>query len=337
MKKLPGILLLLLTMNCFSQDYGNYTGEWGVSSYDTLTNYTSLLWDVLPTPYLYEGGDIPIDIGFPFPYYDDIYTELNIRGMGYVFFGYNWYEIYVYAAFFERHLTLPIHSDWRMQRDTAGMDILKFEWKDIGSLYDITGPNPTDHRMNFQLWLYENGIIEYHFGMMDLDNTPWFSLERGFTDPDGWTVGPWVMAIRRQLIEEHYFLCNDGNISFFSGGELSGDIYHCVPEYGTYFRFIPNEVTKNKDIARTKQNIVVMPNPVTDKFRIGMPHRIKEIPDITLVEIFNQTGAKVFSRTVDLKGDIDISSLPQGCYMVTIADNSGKKYNTKLIKAGSVL
>jgi hypothetical protein len=333
MKKYPGILLLFLTMNCFSQEFDNYTGEWGVSSYDTLTSYTSLLWDVLPTPSLYEGGDIPIDIGFPFPYYDEIYHELSIRGMGYVFFGLNWYEIYVYAAFFERHMTLPIHSDWRMQRDTAGMDILKFEWKDIGILYDIIGSNPTDHRMNFQLWLYENGIIEYHFGHMDLDNTPWFSPSGGFKDPQGWTIGPWVMAVRRELIEEHYFLCDEGEISFFSGGELSGDVYRCVPEYGTWFRFIPNEITKTKNIAyNRKESVLVKPNPVIDKFRICMPQRVKDISETTLVEIYNQMGAKVFSRTVNLSSDIDISSFPAGCYSVLIADKCGIKYHSKLIK-----
>lgn len=335
MKNFLLILLMVVTINSYSQEYENYTGEWGVSTYDTLTNYTSILWDVMQTPYLYEGGDVTLDIGFPFPYYDEIYNELSIRGMGYVSFGYNWYEIYVWAAFYERHITLPIHSDWRMQRDTVGMDILKFEWKDIGILYDIMSSNPTDHRMNFQLWLYENGVIEYHFGNIDLDNTPWYSVEGGFSDPDGWIIGPWVMAVRRQLIEEHYFLCNDGEISFFSGGELSGDIYRCMPEYGTYFRFIPNEVTKAKDIALRNESIRVLPNPVTDKFRIGMPQRIREIPDITLVEIYNQTGGKVFSQTVDLKNDIDISTFPAGCYTVTISDKSGNRYNSKLIKAGA--
>lgn len=332
MKKYLGILLVLLSLNCYAQ-LDNYSGEWGVSTYDTLTNYTSLLWDVLPSPSLYYNTELEIEFGFPFPYFDQIYNELNISGMGYVFFGYNWYEIYNYAGFFERHKTMPYKSDWRMQRDTVGTDILKFEWKDVGILFDIDGSSPTDHRLNFQLWLYENGIIEYHYGDIDLKNTPWYNINTGFTNLEGMIVGPWVMIVRRMIEEEHYFLCNNDSISFFSGGAQSGDIFHCIPEYGTYFRFIPNEVVNTKGIALNKEKtFYVSPNPVADKFLISMPQKINLGTDKPLLEIYSQTGVKVFSENINLSAKTDISHLPSGYYTACLFDTQGKKYNSKLIK-----
>lgn len=333
MKKFLGILLVLLSLNSYSQQWDNYSGEWGVSSYDTLTNYTSLLWDVLPSPSLYYNTELEIEFGFPFPYFDQVYNTLNISGMGYVFFGFNWYEIYNYAGFFERHKSMPYHSDWRMQRDTVGMDILKFEWKDIGLLYDIDGPSPTDHRLNFQLWLYENGIIEYHYGDINLKNTPWYNINTGFTNPEGMIVGPWVMIVRRMIEEEHYFHCNNDSISFFSGGAMSGDIYHCIPNYGTWFRFIPNEVVKTKDVlANNNRAFYVTPNPVKDKFVISMPHKINLGTMNPLFEIYSQTGVKVYSGNIDLNEYTDISFLTPGYYTCSLYDTQGKKYNTKLIK-----
>lgn len=328
MKKALLILIVFISFNSYSQ---HYYGEWGVSSYDTLDNAISL-FDQLQVPSLFFMSDTEVDIGFNFPYFDDSFSRLTVNGQGYVFFGYNWYEIYVYAAHYEVHDQLPIFSDWRMRRDTAGMDILKFEWRNIGSYFDISSPNPTDHRMNFQLWLYENGIIEYRFGEMDLANTPWYSLEYGFTLPTGESVGPWVSIKRREIEEEHFFLCNQGKIEYYVGGALSGDIYHCVPEYGTYMRFIPVELTNTKEKALATRSFNVVPNPVDEGFHLALPHPEDPALANPAIEIYNQMGQQVFSKKIRLTDFIDISSLPSGYYTACLVGASGERFNAKLVK-----
>lgn len=324
--------MVLLSLNSFSQEDQNYYGEWGIGSYDTLTDYTSILWDILPVPSLHNMSDTEIDIGFPFPYFDEIYDKLTINGQGYVFFGYNWYEIYVYAAMYEKHRTMPIKPDWRYRLDTVGMDILKFEWRNIGIVYDINSPSPTNHRLNFQLWLYENGTIEYRFGEMDLQNTPWFSLENGVTMPDGATIGPWVSIKKRWIEQEYFFLCNNDSIEFLYGGALSGDIYHCVPKYGTYMKFIPNEVVNVKHQNLAAPSFRITPNPVEDQFRLGIAHPEDPAFNNPILEIYNETGIKVFSKSISIRDNIDVSSLPAGFYTVSLVDKSGVARNVKMVK-----
>lgn len=309
-----------------------YYGETAMQPYDTLTNYTSILYDILPTPSIYWNNDVTIDFGFRFPYFDTDYTYMHANGGGYIEFRQLGYEIYIYAGQFENHRTLPIFSDWRYRIDTAGTDIFKMEWRNVGILVDIESPTPTDHRMNFQVWLYENGIIEYRFGLMDLKNTPWYSVETGFTLPSGMTIGPWTTIKRRMIDDEYFFLNNNGNIEFLHTNAAGGDIFYGVPDSGTVMRFVPDEIVNARYRNLTKGTLQVGPNPVTDNF-----HIITGSDDLfrsgnVKLELWNQFGAKVFSENINVSDEISIAHLPAGIYSVCLTDTKGSRYTAKIIK-----
>jgi hypothetical protein len=311
----------------------NYYGEWGTTQYDTLTDFTSILYDVLPTPSMYYNNDPEIQIGFPFPFFGTNYTSVSLGGGGYMFFGLNWYEVYCFAGQFERHDEIPIFSDWRYRLDTVGKDVIKFEWRNVGIIYDIFSNTPTNHSINFQIWLYEDGVIECRFGDIDLKNTPWYSVTSGFTWPTGETYGPWMMVLRRMIEDEYHYVINDqGNIEFLQSGALGGDIYRAVPENGQYFKYIPKEVVKSSLKVYTAQTFKIIPNPVTDAFHIGLAHPENFAGSDPTIEIYNQLGEKVFSKRINIRDIINISNLPAGFYSASLVNESGIRYSTNIIK-----
>lgn len=323
------LLLLILTQSIYSQD--NYTVTWGTSTYDTLSNYTSILYEILPEPYM--TGEVEIDFGFDFPFFDNYFSSVNIdaNGIGYFANSEYVYQIFPFEGEYLNHYNLPIFSDWRYEYDMVGeMHVLKVEWRNVGIYDDIESSNPTYHWINFQAWFFENGIIEYHFGDTDLSATPFYSEETGFVWEDGESYGPWIGIINDDSESEVYYISGTNDSIFLITDSDNADIYFDVPVIGQYFRFTPDEVTSvpTEEISKIN-NIDIFPNPGTVKMqvRVAVQH-----PQST-VELYDISGNLVTRQ--DIAGqwsEVNTIFLPQGTYVYRITSSSGLMETGKWVK-----
>jgi hypothetical protein len=317
--------LVLFNLGVFSQPHYNVT--WGTTSYDTLTNFTSIPNDVLMSPIIsYQETDV--SFGFNFPFFDSLYSSITINGDGFAYFpdGTD-YNFFLFTGEFENHLFSgqPIYSDWRYKNEiVAGVNVLKVEWRNVGILDDVFDVNPTYHYINFQTWFYENGTIDIHFGDIDLMNTPYYSTDSGFIWSSGETYGPWI-GIVNQDESEVYFISGTNNNVTVAFDDNTSDIYYDIPVSGMYFRFTPNGIvgikSKNKEI-NTGCNI--FPNPASGKIFI------QSAPTVTArntqLVIYDITGKKVLEKQFISASslspfEIDVASLENGTYLLHVMND----------------
>ena len=85
--------------------------------------------------------------------------------------------------------------------------------------------------------------------------------------------------------------------------------------------------TGTNDILSDKTTATIYPNPVKDIMKVDVKNA-----DISFIEIYNLTGNRVLTKKVDQgTTNLDVSSLPQGIYIVSFK-GSGGTYNRKFIK-----
>ena len=76
----------------------------------------------------------------------------------------------------------------------------------------------------------------------------------------------------------------------------------------------------------TKGNIKLYPNPVKDILKLNLPNGEK----ISTIEVYNTVG----QRVADFKnvGEVNLSQLKSGNYIINIKNTDGKNYSSKIIK-----
>src|SRR5688500_16423934 len=159
------VLLFGMYNICQSQDY---TIQHFQSNYDTLVDYNSLSVELAVAgeyPYSWEKV---FDFGFEFPFYGDTFSEVILDNWAVGYFpGSPEYNLHLFAAYYTvAHFqdTSYLYSEVRYQYTSSkDVDALVIEYHNVYESweYDDYGPN---HFINFQIWFYENGVIEIHFG-----------------------------------------------------------------------------------------------------------------------------------------------------------------------------
>jgi len=323
MKKLMVLaIMLIFAQNVISQQ--NYTVSWGIAGYDTLTGYTVLDPD----------DENEIHFGFDFPFFNDPfgYVTMDLDGYGY-FEGSEDYNLLMFGGDFEMHeySRLPIFSQWRYKSDFVdGMKVIKMEWRNVGISDDIWSSNPTDHRINYQVWFYENGIIEIHFGEIDLENTPFYNEITGFVWSDGESYGPWMAILNMDLTEVYYITGTIDNISIVTM-EDSADILLGVPEFGRYFRWMPDEISAININKKTENNDFIICNNPADNY-MGIIFKNDSFLDSDL-EIFSLNGKLVKRHRINKSREqIDVVDLSKGIYFIKLKDKNSRTVSMKLIK-----
>jgi hypothetical protein len=323
MKKLVVLAFMLIFAQSVTSQQ-NYTVNWGVASYDTLTGYIVLDPD--------EENNIYF--GFEFPFFNDPfgYVTMDLDGYGY-FEGSEDYNLLMFGGDFEMHeySRLPIFSQWRYKSDFVnGLEVIKMEWRNVGISDDIWSSNPTDHRINYQVWFYENGIIEIHFGEIDLENTPFYNDTTGFIWSDGESYGPWLGISNLDITEMYYITGALDDINIITI-EDSLDILLGVPEFGRYFRWIPDEVVGIHTNKRTENNdFIICKNPADDY--IGIIFNNDSFLNSDL-EIYSINGKLVKRQRIYKSHEqVDIRNLSKGIYLVKIIDKNSRLVSVKIIK-----
>ncbi len=254
----------------FATAQSSYTISWGTGTYDTLTNYNSLLLENHDGDFsLWWLGELEVEFGFDFPYFDKTYSGLVLESDGYGYFpGNNTenYNLYLFAGEYENlgAPMLKLVSDWRYAHETErNMDVLKIEWKDVGILEDVESDSPSDHYINYQAWFFENGEIELHFGEIDLANSPFYDPAKGFVFEDGESYGPWL-GIGNDDATDVYYLTNTFTDPVVITSEDSSSVILEVPPAGQYVRFSPEGVVNQKEAVRIVPYIRLYPTPSSD-------------------------------------------------------------------------
>jgi len=172
--------------------------------------------------------------------------------------------------------------------------------------------------MNFQIWLFENGVLEVHFGEMDMNGTPIYEPGEGFycyTTSGGVDMseicGPHV-GISDPLNEENAIAVSGS----WDDYEVVGDQYavlNTLPPVGWIIRFKPRALgIFEPDYEINK--VAISPNPASSYINLTEPG--------SYISICSLSGQIVYQGIVN-ETKLDISTFPQGIYFVKTLSDKG--------------
>jgi len=310
---------LFFSFQSISAQSEEYVIESFQGEYTELTEYESVAILALGNP-LWE---LEFDLDFEFPFYGDLYDRMIYNGEAYgmltddedlAFFMMNFTRNYAYDV---PEDTIDIASDVRFAHMLSNnMQAFVLQFTDIGFFADPSG-DTYDVNMNFQLWFYENGVIEVHFGDMDMDGNPIYKPGKGFywyTSDNGIDTtevcGP-HMGIENPYDEEDGIALKGSYNDF----EVTGQIYDIMtdlPPQGWIIRFKPNSVGIFEPDDRINE-VNINPNPACDYIHI---------PDTrSNVTIYDFSG-KIIYEGIATESKVNVSSLTPGLYLIKIASGS---------------
>ena len=303
--------------NSTAQSTG-YTIESFQDVYAELDEYESVV--VQTDNFLFWQLEFPLD--FQFPYYDSMYNR---------------------AIF--------VHDNWGAFTDDEDISLYLFEYTDfITALYEFPIPNPPsdvryahalsnnmeafvlqytnnmfffdlendtiDTYMNWQVWLFENGVMEIHFGEMHMDDNPIYEPGKGFYFYGNEGVdtseiyGPHI-SIANPLDETDAIALSGSYDDYEITGDLS-DVLTIMPPEGWIIRFKPKSVGLfEPDYQITEFSI--NPNPAISYILIPEPG--------SYVTMYDFSG-KVMFEGIATDNKLSVSDFPPGIYFVRISSGS---------------
>lgn len=319
------IFLLLVQYQVISQPKYNiesFQGSYnGLSSYESIALLTqgSIFWE-------YE-----FDLNFDFPFFDSVYNKLIYREEAWGSFTENQDEALLLMDFLNGYGFDPVVDTSNITSDVrfahvsqSGIMAFVIQYTNVRFIED---PYALVHNsyLNFQIWLYEDGLIEVHFGDIQMDDNPIYLPGFGFWcyDDEGIDTsgrcGP-HMGIADPEDEEIIAVGLNGAYNDFEVIEDNYGTLTVIPPQGWIIRFSPTMVSTN-DPQNFKQ-LIFSPNPATDF--IKMPFSSAE------VLITDDTGSTI-SNFVVQDSVLDIASFPPGMYYLQTTID-GVMYSGKFVK-----
>jgi hypothetical protein len=205
--------------------------------------------------------------------------------------------------------------------------IYKLEFNNIGFDYEMLVTGGAASTANFQIWLYENGMIEIHYGPNTVNNiddiTFWSSMSAGlssywdfqyFTAHFLWANGsPEVLGFPYYENVEFDSLQVSPDFTGWTGWPEDGLVYR--------FNYDHSPIIDVSELETTRYT--VYPNPSTERVTISSSVVGKEMNLI----IYNPEGKEIYRTLVLKETTIDTSSWRAGVY--TISCNG--RFSSKLI------
>lgn len=320
MRKLIQLLFGICTAISFhsiSAQSEGYVIESFQDVYVELTDYESIAL-------LNDGNPIwdhYFQLDFPFPFYGNLYDELYYRTEAWgsvtidedlAFFLMDYSRAYAYIVEDLSNIT----SDVRFSHVEANnIQAFVIQFTKVGFFADPFRDS-LDTYMNFQLWFFENGVMEVHFGEMHMDNTPIYAPGKGFYCYNNGELdttelcGPHV-GISNPFDEEDGIAVSGA----YNDYEASSDIYSnltVIPPPGWIIRFKPKSVGIFDPKPRDNQ-IVISPNPANSFINIS------EIG--SYVTMYDFSG-KIMYEGITNETKLNVTSFPPGIYFVKIASGN---------------
>lgn len=179
----------------------------------------------------------------------------------------------------------------------TGEDVLKVEWNNV----KLNGSTAADS-INFQVWCYKDGTIEYHYG-------PSYLAEPVFFDEFE------ISFFEQNEVEFLYYYALSGNPDSPSLVKDPEFIHYvdALPKNGTVYRFY-RSATGIDENESDESSIRVYPNPTSTYISLSAEN-LKPGTPATFYEL---TGKKVFTEKLNTNKAIDISHLPKGIYFLEL-------------------
>ena len=319
-------IIILLTscisfckLGLFAQS-DDYLIESFQDEYAELTDYESVA--------LLNQGDplffLEFELDFLFPFFGEHYDRINYDADAFGTVTQNEYYSFFLMEFSRGYAwdvvwdSTNIPSDVRYTHVFVNdMQAFVLQYTDMGFFAD---PDDEDFNpaMNFQIWFFENGIMEVHFGEMNMNGSPIYKPGKGFycyTSSGGIDTteicGP-RMGILNPM-DESDGIALSGNIENY---EVSGNPYsvlNTLPPVGWIIRFKPKALGIFEPEYQFDE-FVINPNPASSFI---------QIPDIgSSVSIYNLSGTKMYEG-IAFEGKLNISTFPQGIYFVKSLSENG--------------
>ncbi len=296
---------------------------------DTLrTEYQAL--ETYKSVAIEEEGDFDwekrFDFPFVFPYYDSLYTHIFCNNNSFCYFEYNpeWdIKLMTFSYQFDNVLdTVNIVSDVRynyIRKNGKQALVLQYTKNRLASDASI---DDYDSYINFQLWFYEDGVMEVHFGDINLDNSPNYRPGEGFyfTFVDGTEMnsGP-EMGVRHPLDEEDQtWLEGDWNDYIVRNGV---GYLTTLPPKGFVIRF-SKKTSSTTDAIDTP--VTVYPNPTSDQLTIKYGGNIFK----TIIKSISDENIDVLGENIKT---LHTDMLHKGMYILEMHTSAGVT-QTKFIK-----
>ena len=328
--KIPAFLIFQLTISaaCISQSYQIYHFQ---STYDSLITYNSVNLEMGlagEDPYIWEKS---FDFGFEFPFYKDTFNNVYIDNNANGYFpGSNEYNLFLFEGLYITGLILDtpyLHSEVRYAYTTINnLDALVIEYHNVYVLPEYVDDRE-DHFINFQMWFYDNGVIEVHFGNIDLTNCTYYFPGQGFSfdneDPTGNIYGPWVSINNNDFSESACFFGDHENPEILYDDFDNCSVLTSIPPEGFVIQFSPSTISAVEDFHKQ----------VDHKFNVMEHNGIVEISgdlsDYKSCSMYDLMGRKVgYSE----ESEFSINAVHGQVYILLIESELGTETHKLFVK-----
>jgi len=237
-----------------------------------------------------------INLGFSFPFFDQSFDSSILVMLGTLYpgvVGNENYQIYGFSTSYMISKGSGLSPVSYVITGSPGSKIAKVEWKNAG-IDDID----TTKFVNVQIWLYQNGTIEFHYG-------PNYNITA--SDMDGTEIALIKVAPTSELL---HVIGSPTNPSFVN----QIDFLTSVPPNGTVYRFTKN-ITGVDNLAENEKNISVYPNPASNNITIQTGTNVAY-----MLKLNNLQGQTVIAKNVAFTNSysLDLLGIANGIYFLTL-------------------
>lgn len=202
----------------------------------------------------------------------------------------------------------------------VGSKILKAQWKNVKIQSGQAG-----NFVNLQIWLYQNGIIEYRYGPSSANNAS------GYTTSTGPSVGIFYSPSDvSQIYQKLWVYGLPPSLQFDSSKTISFPNISGVPANGTVYRFVPKTVAASVNAVTEKSLLNVFPNPANETLNIMLDEVSNTKTSIALYTIDGKLLKEYTLLPNKNKISIQVTDIPTGIY--TLQYTRGNTISNKTIE-----
>lgn len=308
---------ILILASFHSSIAQHYTFDSVSEPYEELVDYNSLAIEKQGT----FTWNHRFELGFQFPFFELNYNHLNsdISAFG-IFDNASSFSVLLMSSIYEwDNVSNPsnIESDIRytsMVKQGIKCFVIQYTKMRLGT--DISIPTHDSH-INFQLWFFENGIMEIRFGSSNLANSSAYVPGEGFylnTNDGPKLLGPNLSL--QHPTNPNLFYDLSGDYNDLKENSTTESFLQTLPPENWVIRILPKTV--HTEEVNQVQEFKIIPNPCIDYFMIDGINTPFD------AHIYNNRGRLVKHLIDHPKKRIELRDLSPGMYQIFIKSDNVK-------------
>ena len=205
---------------------------------------------------------------------------------------------------------------------SAGDQIFKLEWKDVGFFNEYDAFGTAENQMNFQLWIYEgSNNFEIRFGPATYTDT--VGLIHDLEGPTSGFIDS--LDLNNETFKAFWHLAGNPLKPSLNSIESIGGLYTASmlsdrPADGMVYRFI-NPISNTENFVKNNA-MKVYPSLVSNQFFVEVDDDL--LSEKTTLSINDQLGRPIFNKIItNNKTELSLGHLPNGFYYATIFNETG--------------